>query len=106
SATEGFHAALCSESVGLPTELHEKVKAAIRDLFPEDKDARAWIRQRTGDNRPGLKQRITEIAKIPDQTAVEKLLTDVKVWATWLRDARNALGHLNTGELEERVPEQ
>lgn len=106
SATEGFHAALCPESVGLPTELHEKVKAAIRDLFPEDKDARAWIRQRTGDNRPGLKQRITEIAKIPDQTAVEKLLTDVKVWATWLRDARNALGHLNTGELEERVPEQ
>lgn len=106
SATEGFHAALCSESVGLPAEVHEKVKAAIRDLFPEDKDAREWISQRTGDNRPGLKQRITEIAKIPDQTAVEKLLTDVDVWAKWLRDARNALGHLNTGELEKKVPEQ
>jgi len=106
SATEGFHAALCSESVGIPAELYQMVKAATRDLFPEDKDAREWIRQRTGDNRPGLKQRITEIAKIPDQTAVEKLLTDVDVWARWLRDARNALGHLNTGELEKKVPEQ
>ncbi|MFE7422123.1 HEPN domain-containing protein [Rhodococcus sp. NPDC057529] len=106
SATEGFHAALRPESIGIPDELYQEVKTTARALFPENPAARDWIRGRTGDNRPGLKQRILEIAEIPDQTAVEKLLTDVDMWAKWLKDARNALGHLNTGELEAKVPEQ
>ncbi len=26
-------------------------------------------------------------------------------WARWLRDARNAIGHVNTGKLAEKVPD-
>jgi len=106
SATEGIHAALRPGSTGIPDDLYREVKDAARKLFPDNQAARDWIRGRTGNNRPGLKQRIVEVAEIPDQAAVEKLLTDVDVWAKWLRDARNALGHLNTGELEAKVPEQ
>ena len=29
----------------------------------------------------------------------------MEVWARWLKNARNAIGHLNTDELERRVPE-
>jgi hypothetical protein len=65
---------------------------------------REWVMNRIGENRPGLKQRLLELAAVPDSQAVEDLLTDVNTWAKWLRNARNAIGHLNTGELETGVP--
>ena len=76
--------------------------AAVRGL---EADQRAWVKGRTGDNRPGLKVRYLELATKADSDAVGRLLTDVDTWAKWLRTARNAVGHLNTGELDAKVPE-
>ncbi|WP_338891914.1 hypothetical protein [Rhodococcus sovatensis] len=49
SATEGFHAALRPESVGISDALHQDVKVAVKALFPDNLEAREWLRGRTGD---------------------------------------------------------
>ena len=45
-----------------------------------------------------------ELVTKADDEAVHSLVTDVDTWARWLKNARNAIGHLNTGELERKVP--
>ena len=68
------------------------------------KKDRDWAMSRIKDNRPGLKDRLVELVKKADSEAVQSLLTDVDTWAKWLKNARTAMGHLNTGELEQKVP--
>lgn len=105
SAAEGFHAALFPDSTGLPPEAHaalvEKVEQALSDVAGVDRN---WALSRIKDNRPGLKDRLLELATKADRDAVHSLVTDVETWAKWLKNARNALGHLNTGELERKIP--
>ncbi len=64
-----------------------------------------WIKGNLSDNRPGLKKRLLELAGVPNEEAVDNLLGCIDTWAKWLRDARNAIGHMNTGELEKKIPE-
>src|SRR5260370_42321424 len=59
---------------------------------------------RISDNRPGLKDRLVELVTAADSEAVPNLLPDVDTGAKWLKNARNAIGHLNPGELEKKVP--
>lgn len=103
SAAEGFHQALRPNSVSLDVGVHESIVKAVKNQFSGD--ALAWISPRIGENRPGLKQRYIELAEMPDSEAVTKLVDNVEVWAKWLKNARNAIGHLNTGELDKKVPE-
>jgi hypothetical protein len=66
---------------------------------------RGWVSNKVGDNRPGLHLRYVELATTKaDPTAVNLLLTDVATWATWLRTARNAVGHVNAEDLKQ-IPE-
>jgi hypothetical protein len=105
SAAEGFHTALFPDSTGLPTDDHASiVQQVTRALFYFLKKDRDWALSRIKDNRPGLKDRLVELVTKADSEAVEMLLTDVDTWAKWLKNARNAIGHLNTGELEKKVP--
>lgn len=106
SAAEGFHTALFPDSTGLPPDEHASVvRQVTRSLFYFMKKHKEWALSRIKDNRPGLKDRLVELVTKADTEAVETLLTDVDTWAKWLKNARNAIGHLNTGELEKKVPE-
>jgi Apea-like HEPN len=105
AAAEGFHAAFFPDSTGLPPEAHEVVVRRVESaLFYALKADREWAMSRIKDNRPGLKQRLVELVTRADSEAVQNLLTDVDTWAKWLKNARNAIGHLDTDELETRVP--
>lgn len=104
---------------GLKKGLLNKVTTVLETLPTHEKDKvvglitrvgtpahRAWVMNRLGDNRPGLMARYEELAAKADDQAVGALLTDVKTWAQWLRDARNAIGHVNTGRLAEKIPDE
>jgi hypothetical protein len=105
AAAEGFHTALFPNSTGLPPEVHSSVARQVeRALFYFVKKDRNWALSRIKDNRPGLKDRLVELVTKADGEAVHSLITDVDTWAKWLKNARNAIGHLNTGELERKVP--
>lgn len=67
---------------------------------------REWVMNQIGENRPGLNERYVELAGTADSEAVAALLTHVDTWAGWLRDARNAVGHVNTGQLQAKIPEK
>lgn len=104
SAAEGFHAALRPESTDIDEELHKTIKQKVKELFTGE--ARLWVGRQTGDNRPGLKKRLLELTELADPEAMDYLVTNRDTWAKWVRDARNAIGHLNTGEFEKKVPEE
>lgn len=105
SAAEGFHTALFPNSTASAPEEHSAVvRQVTRALFYFLKRDRDWALSRIKDNRPGLKDRLVELVTKADTEAVTKLLTDVDTWAKWLKNARNAISHLNTGELEKKVP--
>ena len=104
---------------GLKKGLLTKVTTLLESLPAREKDKvlglitkvatpahRAWVMNKLGDNRPGLMARYEELAAKADDQAVNALLTDVKTWAQWLRDARNAIGHVNTGRLTEKIPDE
>lgn len=103
SAAEGFHKALRPDSVDLVPDKHADLIRRVKETFSADE--LDWVLPRVGSNRPGLKGRYLELADIPEIEAVENLLGNVEVWARWLKGARNAIGHLNTGELDKKVPE-
>ena len=67
---------------------------------------RQWVMNQIGENRPGLNERYKALAGTADPEAINELLTNVDIWAGWLRDARNAVGHVNTGQLQEKIPEK
>jgi ApeA N-terminal domain 1 len=105
AAAEGSHTALFPDSTGLPPAAHESVVRRVASaLYYALKEHRDWAISKIKDNRPGLKDRLVELVTKADGDAVHSLLTDVDIWAKWLKNARNAIGHLNTGELEEKVP--
>ncbi|MEU5879450.1 HEPN domain-containing protein [Spirillospora sp. NPDC047279] len=103
SAAESLHRALFPEATGLAEDqyrqLIQQVEAAI-----SDKTQRHWIKGRLRNDR-GYKDRLLDLADIPSAQAVSYLLTDVDVWAKWVRDARNALAHLDSAKLE-KIPEE
>jgi hypothetical protein len=73
------------------TALQDGVCDALFYALKKDRD---WAMSRIKDNRPGLKDRLVELVKKADSEAVQSLLTDVDTWAKWLKNARNAIGHL------------
>ncbi|MGW5074068.1 ApeA N-terminal domain 1-containing protein [Rhodococcus sp. NPDC004095] len=103
SAAEGFHTALCPKTKAISDEDHVAIKAKVDEVF--EGVQKAWLKQLIGNNRPGLKTRYMELAELADPEAVGELLGNVDTWAKWLKDARNAIGHLNTDELEKKIPE-
>lgn len=107
SAAEGFHTALFPDATGLAPEVYEAVRKQVEAALSDtEKAARDWVLNRLGDNRPGLKDRLLELTTRADPDAVTTLLTDVDTWAKWLKNARNAIGHLNTGELKKKIPNE
>lgn len=104
SAAEGFHAGLFPNTKQLDEDLHADIVSLAKSSF-RDHPGRNFVLQAVNANRPGLKQRLLELASVPDAEAVKGLLGDVDTWAKWLVKARNAVGHMKSGELEKKVPE-
>jgi hypothetical protein len=84
--------------------LRDKVLGMLEGV-PSEKQ-RGWVMNQLGENRKGLNERYKELTEKADSEAVGELLTNVDRWAGWLRDARNAIGHVNTGRLQEKIPEK
>lgn len=103
AAAESIHRALFPNAAGLLPENHasglEKIKAALGDH-----DARDWFLGRLR-NDPGFADRMHELAEVPSQEAVLALLQNVDQWARWLRDARNAVAHLE-GRALAKIPDE
>jgi hypothetical protein len=86
------------------TALRNKVLGLLEGVAKPEQ--RQWVMNQIGENRPGLNERYVELAGTADSEAVNALLTRVDIWAGWLRDARNAVGHVNTGQLQAKIPEK
>lgn len=90
----------------------QNIQVALRDKVLGILDGvanskqREWVMNQIGENRPGLNERYVELAGTADPEAVIALLTHVDTWAGWLRDARNAVGHVNTGQLQAKIPDK
>jgi hypothetical protein len=104
SAAEGIHAMLRPGLTGLDPSKHEAIKKRAKEAF--DGENYAWVKERINSNRPGLKERFMDLASKPDYNAVKALLVEEEIWARWLKTARNAVGHLNTGEMQKKIPEE
>lgn len=68
----------------------EALRGAVSDAAPPAR--RQWVRERFW-NEPSLKQRLLDLATLPDPVAVEALLPDTERWATLAKRARNDLAH-------------
>lgn len=88
---EATHREFFPTSVSREPDLHDRLRALLKQAIP--KEHRGILSSFT--NSPGYIQRCTELASIPDDTAVTELLGNVKTWAKWNRNARNDLAHLN-----------
>ena len=101
SAAESIHRALHPKATGLPAEEHKAALAAIKKAVTGYEHG-TWFLDRLG-NDPGFMDRMHQLAAIPSTEAVTSLLADVGQWAKWLRDARNAVAHLEGADLE-KIP--
>ena len=91
------------QDAAIARSLQDKVNRVLMGL--SSTAHRSWVSNKVGDNRPGLHLRYVELATTKaDPTAVKLLLTDVETWASWLRTARNAVGHVNAEDLT-KIPE-
>lgn len=91
---ESTHRELFPDSVTRDPELHKTLKNLMKNALPkEHRNILSGI-----NNDPGYSKRCHELASIPDGTAVNELLGDVKKWSQWIRNARNDLAHLNPEE--------
>jgi hypothetical protein len=102
SAAESLHRVLFSEATGLPVDHYESIIEQIKAGLADREDLN-WVRGRLRNDR-GYKDRLLDLASVPDREAVSYLLTNVDIWAKWMRDARNALAHLDSMNLH-RIPE-
>ncbi|MFE3983071.1 HEPN domain-containing protein [Nocardia tengchongensis] len=104
SAAEGLHAKFFPNSTAHDPDVRSEIVKIAMEAFDGHAE-KNWLKGILSNNRPGLKKRLVELASVPDDEAVLELLGSVDTWAKWLRDARNAVGHMNTGELERKIPE-
>ena len=89
-AAEALHAALFPDQRGMPDGRFKALKAAALDGAP--KADREWLHSRLR-NEPSYKDRLLQLAELPDQTAVNSLIPDRSAWARDLKDARNGMAH-------------
>lgn len=102
SAAESIHRALFPKATGLPPEEHQALLEKVREAVAGN-EKKQWILGRLG-NHPGFVDRMHQLAEVPAEVAVRALLEDTNQWAKWLRDARNAVAHLEGNDLE-KIPE-
>jgi hypothetical protein len=102
SAAESIHRALRPKATGLPAEEFKAALSKIKEALVGSENG-LWFTGRLR-NDPGFTDRMHQLAEIPHKEAVKALLQDVDQWAKWLRDARNAVAHLE-GKALSKIPD-
>jgi hypothetical protein len=102
SAAESIHRALRPKATGLPAEEFKAALTKIKEALAGSENG-PWFMGRLR-NDPGFTDRMHQLAEIPHKEAVKALLHDVDQWATWLRNARNAVAHLE-GKALSKIPD-
>lgn len=101
SAAESIHRALRPDATAIPVDAHKAIMAILNDALAQNP-----YKERTMGglgNDPGFVSRMEELASIPAPDAVKAVVGDIKQWAKWARDARNAVAHLD-GKKFEQIP--
>lgn len=102
SAAESIQRALNPDHKGLSSPSYDADREKIKNALAESENL-AWFLGRL-KNDPGFKERMQSLASMADEEAVLALLTNVDQWATHLKNARNALAHLE-GDDFDKIPD-
>lgn len=95
SAAESIHAALRPAVKPLPDEEYRELKRTLLSAIDDSAPHLKQFLNQNVHNRPTYRQRLLDLASIPDQGLVDQLLGDRTEWAKMLTNARNDLAHAN-----------
>lgn len=87
-AAEVLHRALGQAEPPVPADEFSAMRAALLEHTPEEH--RKWLREKLR-NDVTLKERLRDLAALPDREAMQRLVPDVERWATVTTQARNDL---------------
>jgi hypothetical protein len=95
SAAESIHSSLRAASTPLPKAQYRRLKnKLVAALEGEDGSIVDFVKMGLRNN-PTYNSRMIELASIPDDAAVDSLVSDRVLWARMLKNARNDLAHAN-----------
>jgi hypothetical protein len=94
AAAEAFHEALKLDPP-MPNSEFNSLKKRLLERIPEDR--RQWLREKLGRNNHTLRQRLIDLAALPDQEVMKLLLPNAKSWADAAKNSRNLVAHGGEG---------
>lgn len=95
TAAENLHRGLRPATAPLSGEQYASLKAKLRSaLVDEPNEIREFASTRL-HNVPTYRDRLLDLANIPDAAVVDDLLTDRERWVKMLKESRNDLAHAN-----------
>jgi hypothetical protein len=95
SAAEALHRSLHDKKPYTDHDFKQLLKSVLAARPGKDaasKDARSFIRARLR-NELTYRERLIDLAAIPDPEALKSLIPDIEIWADLLKDARNNVAH-------------
>lgn len=95
SAAEALHRSLHDSAPYGAEDFDQLLDRVLESFAGKDKAlkaARRFIRERL-TNHMTYRERLVELAAIPDPGAVKSLIPDIETWATLLKNARNSVAH-------------
>ena len=90
AAAESLHEALGIDPPIPDAEFTSRRKKLL-DSVP--KDQRQWLNEKLGDNKPTLRQRLLDLAAMPDAEVMAAILPNPEAWAKATKDERNPVAH-------------
>jgi hypothetical protein len=90
AAAESLHEALDLDPPISDEEFNRRRKELL-DSVP--KDQRQWLSDKLGSNKPTLRQRLLDLASIPDAEVMAALLPNPVGWARATKNERNPVAH-------------
>lgn len=91
TVAESLHSSLYGDTTAMPREHFESLRATVLDAV-SDMDDKKWLKEKLR-NAPSYRERLRELAQIPDEIARADVVEDAEVWASRLVAARNGLAH-------------
>lgn len=90
AAAEAMHAAM-KFAPPMSNAEFKKLKKLLLDTIPDER--RQWLREKIGSNKPSLVQQLIELAAVPDQDVVHRVVRNVEAWAEATKKERNPVAH-------------
>jgi ApeA N-terminal domain 1 len=85
----------------LPKDEFNELKTKLLDVVPEGR--KEWLKGKLY-NEPSLKERLIDLASIPDPDVMNRLLPDPKTWAKDAALARNLIAHRGRHSINKYLP--